>query len=160
MPCTSALQQIKSTSLDFFFFGGWRGAFFPFFRSEWVALYLPSRVGGRFTLKRFVFSTSVLLLNDILIRAFVTNFGEVYRMFRNEFCIKTYECSDVPCEVAVITFLSGSASPSLLKESISGFRSAQLRQMYQKLASESVSHRWRPELPHCVTRLGANASSE
>ena len=54
-----------------------------------MALFLPFLVEGRFTLKRFVFSTTALLFNDILILAFVTNFGEVYRMFRNEFGIKT-----------------------------------------------------------------------
>ena len=75
----------------------------------------------------------------------------------------TCECSGVPCEGAMIAFLSGWAS-SLLEESIrvSGFLLAQLCQIYQaqeKLASESMSQRWGFERPHCVTRLGGNASS-
>ena len=62
----------------------------------------------------------------------------------------------------MIAFLPGSASSSLLEESISGFRLAKLCLMHEaqeKLASELMSLCWRLELPHCVTRPVASASS-
>ena len=111
-----------------------------FFRSQRVTLFLPSTVEGPL----FVFSTTALLFNDSLILAFVTNFGGVYRRFRNEFGIKTCESSAVLCKGAMIAFLPGSASSSLLEESVSGFRLAQLCLMHEaqeKLASESTSRR-------------------
>jgi hypothetical protein len=58
----------------------------------------------------------------------------------------------------MIAFLPGSASYSLLDESISGFRLAQLclmNEAQEKLPSESMSQCWRLERPHCVTRLGS-----
>jgi len=92
----------------------------------------------------FVFSTTALLFNEALILALVTNFGEVYRMFRNKFDIKTCECSAGLYKGAMIACLRGSASSSWLEESISGFRLAQLCLMHEaqeKLASESMSQR-------------------
>ena len=42
------------------------GECFPFFPSQREALFLPSLVESRFTLKRFVFNTTALLFNDTL----------------------------------------------------------------------------------------------
>jgi hypothetical protein len=109
-----------------------------------VTLFLPSLVDSRFTLKTFVFSTTVLLCNDAIILAFVTNFSKVDSIFLNEFGVKTCECSGVSCEGEIIAFLSGSESSALMEEKISGFWLAQLCQMYQaqeKLAAESMSQR-------------------
>ena len=49
------------------------------------------------------------------------NVRGVGRMLWNEFGVKTRECYGVSCEGAVIEFVSGSASASLLVESTSGF---------------------------------------
>jgi len=117
MSSTSPLQQIEQTQLYLDFCG--RG-FVPFFRpEEQAALFFSSLVNGCFTLKRLVFSTTACLFNDILLLAFVRNFGEVDRMLRNEFGVKTCDCFGGCCESVMMAFLFISATSSVPAETTS-----------------------------------------
>ena len=77
-------------------------------------------VNGCFTLKRLVFSTTACVFNDILLLAFIRNSLGVDGMLRNEFGVKTCECSGVCCEGVMMAFLFISATSSLPTETTSG----------------------------------------